>query len=197
MLDWLLPPLVGALVGWSTNALALWLLFRPHRPVRLGPWALQGVLPRRRRELAEAVADVIARELLRREELVARLLSPELQARVAAAVTDVAAGVAGRWLPGFLPAGIRAAVVEGVAGAVRAEAERAVAKNLPEVADGLLAALDVRQVVRERLEALDLEGLEALVRRVAAAELRYVVHAGGVLGLLVGAVQSLLTAWLE
>lgn len=197
MLEWILPPLVGALVGWSTNALALWSLFRPRRPWRLGPWTLQGVLPRRREALAEAVAEAVARELLTQADLRDRLLAPEVQERLGAALVEAAGRLVGRWLPGFLPASLRAAVVEGVTSAVRAEAGRLVAKHLPAAVDGLLAALDVREAVRRRLLALDLEALEALVRRVAGAELRYVVHAGGVLGFLVGLAQAAVLALLR
>ena len=32
---------IGALIGWGTNMVAIWLLFHPYRPVRLGPWQLQ------------------------------------------------------------------------------------------------------------------------------------------------------------
>lgn len=192
-----MPPLVGALVGWSTNALALWSLFRPHRPWRLGPWAVQGVLPRRREALADAVAEAVARELLTQADLRARLLAPQVQERLAAALVEAAGRLVERRLPGFLPAPLRAAVVEGVVGAVRAEAGRLVAKHLPEAVDGLLAGLDVREAVRQRLLELDLQALEALVRRVAGAELRYVIHAGGVLGFLVGLAQAAVLALLR
>ncbi|MBK8801884.1 MAG: hypothetical protein IPN71_07480 [Fibrobacteres bacterium] len=40
-LPFLLPPIVGALIGWGTNWLALKMLFRPIVPFRLGPWSIQ------------------------------------------------------------------------------------------------------------------------------------------------------------
>lgn len=189
-----LPPAVGALVGWWTNYVALWLLFRPRRPWRLGPWTVQGLLPRRRAELAEAVAEVVARELVQQADLRARAAGPELRERVVRAAVRVATAVTERWLPGFLPEGLRTLVLQRVTAAARAEAGRAAERLLPQVIDDLLAGVDVRAMVRERLDALDLAELEALVRQVAGRELAYIVRAGAVLGFLVGLVQAAVMA---
>ncbi len=50
---WLLP-FIGAFIGWATNVIAIRMLFRPHRPVRvpMTPLILQGVLPRRHADLS-------------------------------------------------------------------------------------------------------------------------------------------------
>lgn len=64
---WLLPPLLGALIGYLTNALAIRMLFRPLREVRVFgvPIPLTpGVIPRRREELAESIGRMVARDLL-------------------------------------------------------------------------------------------------------------------------------------
>ena len=33
---------MGALIGWGTNMVAIWLLFHPYRPIRLGPRNCRG-----------------------------------------------------------------------------------------------------------------------------------------------------------
>ena len=68
-------PVVGALIGWITNRLAVMLIFRPYKPVRLLGYTFQGVVPKRRLELAEKIGAVIEKELLSMEDLVAMLLS--------------------------------------------------------------------------------------------------------------------------
>jgi hypothetical protein len=68
-LPFLLPPIVGALIGWGTNWLALKMLFRPIVPFRLGPWSIQGVIPRRQGALAANLGEMVERELVSHHDL--------------------------------------------------------------------------------------------------------------------------------
>jgi uncharacterized membrane protein YheB (UPF0754 family) len=79
ILPWVLPPLLGAVIGFLTNALAIRMLFRPLRPWRfLGiPIPLTpGIIPRRRGELAENIGTMVARELLTTEVFAGRFEDP-------------------------------------------------------------------------------------------------------------------------
>ena len=87
-------PLVGGAIGWVTNFLAIKFLFWPRRVLSLGPLKIQGVIPRRRRDLARAVGQVVATELLSREQIAAALSSPDVQAKCRLE--------AGSWPVGFL-----------------------------------------------------------------------------------------------
>ena len=56
--------------------------------------------------------------------------------------------------------------------------------------------LDLKQKVRERIMAFELDQMERLVLRVAKKELRHIEFLGGVLGLIVGLVEAgLLQLW--
>ena len=46
-----LPPLFGAAIGWLTNYVAIKLLFKPHRRVEIFGLNIQGVIPKRRKEI--------------------------------------------------------------------------------------------------------------------------------------------------
>src|SRR5690606_36038370 len=76
-------PLLGGAIGWGTNYLAIKFLFWPRRPLKVGPLVFQGVIPRRRRALARAIGDVVATELLSREQIAAALSAPEIRAKAA------------------------------------------------------------------------------------------------------------------
>ena len=69
-------PLVGAAIGWVTNFLAVKMLFRPRRPVRILGLTVQGLVPKRRRELAASIADTNQTHLVTGEELRAALSDP-------------------------------------------------------------------------------------------------------------------------
>ncbi|PAD40715.1 hypothetical protein CHH59_07630 [Shouchella clausii] len=68
----LLLAVVGAIVGAATNALAIRMLFRPHRAYSIGKWQLPftpGLLPRRQKELAVQLGNIVANHLLTAEGL--------------------------------------------------------------------------------------------------------------------------------
>ena len=75
---WLILPLAGALIGWLANVLAVRLIFRPHRPRNVLGLRLQGLVPRRRAELAARIAETVEREFISAEDIRAALIDPAL-----------------------------------------------------------------------------------------------------------------------
>lgn len=68
----LVPPIVGGIIGYFTNDLAINMLFRPYRPVYLWGRKLPftpGLIPANQSRLARKVADAILGSLLTPEEL--------------------------------------------------------------------------------------------------------------------------------
>ena len=64
---WIAPPLLGAIIGYLTNSLAIRMLFRPLRRVEVFGIALPltpGVIPKQRKELAESIGRMVSQELL-------------------------------------------------------------------------------------------------------------------------------------
>jgi uncharacterized membrane protein YheB (UPF0754 family) len=76
------PPLVGAVIGFVTNVLAIRMLFRPLRPYYVFGLRIPftpGILPRGRARLAESIGAMVERELLTPEILRERLAAEELR----------------------------------------------------------------------------------------------------------------------
>jgi uncharacterized membrane protein YheB (UPF0754 family) len=71
---------VGAISGGITNAVAVWMLFHPHEPVQLGPFTLQGAIPKNKARLARSVGKVVGERLLTAEDLSHRLEAPAIRA---------------------------------------------------------------------------------------------------------------------
>lgn len=87
---WLLPPVVGGIIGYFTNDLAIRMLFRPYRPILIGGWRLPftpGLIPANQGRLARRIADAILGSLLTPDalhDLARRLLElPRLEAAIA------------------------------------------------------------------------------------------------------------------
>lgn len=183
-------PGVGALIGWFTNRLAVRLLFRPYRPIGIGPLKLQGLLPRRREELTATVARVVQEELLSFEDLKEHIITPARQQQVAATLVTAVTGAVKSRLPRFMPEPFSRPLLAYVQKVTREEAGRFVRGDLPRLMDDLLSDTDVTAIIAARLDALNLEDMEDLAYRVASRELSHIEWLGGIIGAAVGLVQA-------
>ena len=82
VLPWVLPPLLGAIIGYVTNRIAIKMLFRPLNPKRfLGVHVplTPGVIPRNRFDLARTIGRMVSEQLLSPKALREQLESPEFR----------------------------------------------------------------------------------------------------------------------
>ena len=87
ILKYLAGPVIGAIIGYFTNYLAVKMLFRPRTPKYLFGKQLPltpGAIPKGKDRLAKAAGEIVANNLVTEEDLTGRLLSEEMTA----AVTD-------------------------------------------------------------------------------------------------------------
>lgn len=61
---WWLLPILGVAVGYITNWVALWMIYEPPEPVRVGPFRIQGLFIRRQHDVAEVYARIVADEIV-------------------------------------------------------------------------------------------------------------------------------------
>jgi len=72
----------GALAGGITNTLAIWMIFHPYRPPRIGRWRLeflQGAVPKNQPRLAAAIGRTVGGKLLTEEDLTRTFRQPEFR----------------------------------------------------------------------------------------------------------------------
>lgn len=182
-------PALGGLIGWFTNHLAIRMLFRPRRPRRVLGVTVQGLVPRRRGELAERVAQTIEREFISHEDIKAILQDPSYQDALGARLAEgLREYLAGKVTNG--PRLLKAVVTEALLDRLAAAAAQGVMRRLPGLIEGALGEFerrfDIQEVVRSKIEAFELDRLEATVLELARTELRFIEVLGGVIGALVG-----------
>ena len=91
ILPWILPPLLGAIIGYVTNRIAIKMLFRPLNPKRLFGVRVPltpGVIPRNRYDLARTIARMVSEQLLSPQALREQLDSPEFRRNLTAWIRD-------------------------------------------------------------------------------------------------------------
>lgn len=95
ILQMLAGPLIGAVIGYFTNMLAVKMLFYPKKEVRLWGHRLPltpGVIPKGQLRLAAAVGAVVEQHLLTKEDIKAHLLSEQAENKIADAVLQKLSG---------------------------------------------------------------------------------------------------------
>lgn len=184
----ILTPIVGALIGWITNLLAVKMLFRPLHAREILGITFHGLIPSRRTEIAATVARTIERDLLSTEEISNVLHRLDWEREVTRAVDEIVDQrlKAIRLIPFSDP--LVTTLKDGLA--------RALLKEIDERRAGLVdrfrERLDLQGMVVERMARFDLDHFETLVLRVASRELSAIVWMGALLGFLVGLAQVLL-----
>ena len=67
--QWWLLPILGVIVGWTTNALGMWLIFEPPEERRILGIKVHGLFLRRQDEAAEVYARIIADDVITLERI--------------------------------------------------------------------------------------------------------------------------------
>lgn len=92
---WVLPPLIGAIIGYFTNWLAIKMLFRPYTTIKVAGLRVPftpGILPRERERLAQSLGETVAQELLTPQVIKMRIQSPEIRTTAESAVRIALSG---------------------------------------------------------------------------------------------------------
>jgi uncharacterized membrane protein YheB (UPF0754 family) len=71
---WWVLPIGGIIIGYVTNWAALWMIFEPIEPRRLGPFGFHGLFMRRQHDIADVYAGIIADDVVTAENMGKELL---------------------------------------------------------------------------------------------------------------------------
>src|SRR3954447_341433 len=61
---WWVLPIGGVIIGYVTNWVALWMIFEPVEPHRIGPLKVHGLFIRRQSEVSEVYGEIIAEDIV-------------------------------------------------------------------------------------------------------------------------------------
>ena len=228
VLFFFIPPAVGAVIGFITNAIAIKMLFRPLNPIRIFGIRLPftpGILPRQRKKLALSIGAMVERELLTAEVLRNRLANIDVTS-FQGIVTEflrrddirkefeskgrilmrnifskmnvfqrffVSAGQYDQTIEEKMPE-IIDELISSVENLLRED--RIKAKILSAVdnqIENILASIDIKTLVSDRIDSLDMERVEKIILDVMADQFKWINVFGGLLGFLIGLFQSTFT----
>ncbi|MFV2080980.1 MAG: DUF445 domain-containing protein [bacterium] len=192
-------PAVGAMVGWITNRIAIKMLFRPRRPVKILGVTLQGVIPRRHTELALRVAETVHDKLISSEDIGQAMNDVDWEEEVRDTLNDILnvkgpGSIIGK-IPGVAQAW-ESVVLPQILETLTKEVSRLIARYRDVFIQKLKNSVDIKQLVAQRVEQFELEALENLVMDLASKEFTHIEIVGAVTGTVIGVVQGLIMVFI-
>ena len=187
---------VGALIGWFTNYLAIRLLFRPYNEINLVIFKLQGLIPKRRHEIALNIAEVIETELISIREIGDKLDTSSFEY-----------GDLDEFLDRLVKEKIKAELLEknpflkmfmndGILNKMRDYIKKLILDNKDELFQLLLKSIeknvDLKGHIIEKMDNFSLREIEDIIIKISKKELKHIEILGGILGGIIAVFQYLI-----
>ena len=187
---------VGALIGWFTNYLAIRLLFRPYNEINLVIFKLQGLIPKRRHEIAVNIAEVIETELISIREIGDKLDTSSFEY-----------GDLDEFLDRLVKEKIKAELLEknpflkmfmndGILNKMRDYIKKLILDNKEELFQLLLKSIeknvDLKGHIIEKMDNFSLREIEDIIINISKKELKHIEILGGILGGIIAVFQYLI-----
>ncbi|ABB14656.1 DUF445 domain-containing protein [Carboxydothermus hydrogenoformans] len=192
----ILPPLIGGFIGWLTNYLAILMLFRPYRPLKIGFLTFQGVIPKRHWEIAKALGELVEEQLLSQRELIELLTSEENKQLFAEKILLAVKEKLSTLFP-VLPEYLRQIVIRTLLNYFKNELPSVVNKIILSLETDLQNKVKIGKIVEEKVLQFDLKTLEKILTSLMKTELSYIEVFGGVIGFIIGIIQVMLNIFLK
>ncbi len=157
--------LTSALLGWLVITLAVTLIFKPRQPLKLGPWILQGILPRYRPELLAFVSELASNELISPTTIIEKVQQVNIQDDVStmlASRIDIVLNKFAQKNP-MIGMFVNDSLKAEIKGLVVAEIVSELPALQGTLAQKMVGQFDIKALLQEKLSKLDFTHLEGQI----------------------------------
>ncbi len=181
--------LISTLIGYVTNVVAVKMLFWPRRPINLGFYIVQGVLPKRQAQIATSLGELVDKELLSMDDVLERINTPEVQEKLVTKLSEMMKDRLGDLLPRIIPGKLIQIIVDALDKILLQESSQLIDQLFNSGREFLTQEIQISKMVEEKVNAYDLQQLEDMIKGISAPELTFIEVLGGVMGFIIGLVQ--------
>lgn len=198
MMKILIPAFIGGIIGWITNVLAIKMLFRPVYPVRIPLIGidLQGLIPKRRAEIATSIGETVEKELINIDDILKKLSNDENRSIVLSKIKMAISDSIGKRIPLLVPYMIKNSIVQYIEEQIDKEAPSLMEDLIFDLYEKASKEIEIGKMIEDKINQIDLIKLEEITVSIAKKELKHIEVLGGILGALIGLVQGLITQFL-
>lgn len=185
--------LIGGIIGYVTNKVAIKMLFRPINPIKIGPFILQGVFPKRKDKMAESLADTIEKELLNKDQIINQMLEGFDLDEMKLDIKKILISKISEAIPPMAKMFLGNNVEEIISTFIEKEGDKIFGDILEKIKGQAVSGLDIRGLVKKRIDELDFVAFEKIIFGLMNKELRHIEVIGLFLGMMIGAIQYVVT----
>jgi uncharacterized membrane protein YheB (UPF0754 family) len=189
-------PFISAFIHWLMIRLALKLLFHPRHPRRIFGFRLQGVFPKRKRQIAESLGRIVGQQLLSLGDIEKTIADPENVRRILPLVEEHIDHFLRHKLKETMPM-ISMFIGEKTIGQLKAvfmeELEALFPVVMRSYVTHLRDDLDLERILVEKIAGFPNDRLEAMLKGFLTKEFRFVEVIGAVWGFFIGLLQIWIT----
>lgn len=189
LLQLLILAIIGAFIGWMTNVFAVKLLFRPLKPVRITGFKLQGLIPKRRSEIAASIGETVEKELVSINDIMDSFVEDLDKTEIKKIVKDKIEQIIRKKIHRLAPIGLIMGIVNEV---VEKQGDELIDEITEKMIHKTTQSIDISQMIEDNINAFDLEKIEAITLELASTELKHIEYLGGLIGFLIGLIQGLI-----
>jgi uncharacterized membrane protein YheB (UPF0754 family) len=185
-------PFISAFIHWLTIWMALKLLFHPRQPKKILGFTLQGVFPKKQRQIAESLGRIVGQELLSFTDIEQAITDPKNVQRMLPMVEE--------HIDHFLRVKLKETmpmIAMFIGDKTIAQLKAVFMKELEELFPVVLKNyvghlrddLDLEKIVVDKIAGFSNDRLEAMLNEFLTKEFRFVEVIGAALGFLIGLLQ--------
>ena len=201
ILQFLMMVAVGTLIGWFTNYLAIKLLFRPYKEMNFFFFKIQGLIPKRRDEISENIADVVEKELISVDDIENKLKEVEFDDGMIEKVIDKL--VEEKLKKSILEKNplLKMIINDSMVDKIKKYFKNMILENKDEILSEMIKIgkekIDFKEIILEKMKNFSLEEIEKIILSISKNELKHIEIIGGVLGGLIAVFQFLFMVLLK
>ena len=188
--------LISGAIGWITNWVAIKMLFRPHKEINFGLFKIQGLIPKRKAEIGTGIASIIQNELISVKDVISNIDREEFSKRLNSLIDDVLDKNLKKKVKEKFPL-LQMFFTDKVAKDVGNTIKDIVMENQEKIfeifSNYAEENIDFEIIISDKISNFSLDKLEEIITLLAKRELKHIEVIGAILGMIIGAVQYLIT----
>ena len=188
--------LISGAIGWITNWVAIKMLFRPHKEINFGLFKIQGLIPKRKAEIGTGIASIIQNELISVKDVISNIDREEFSKRLNKLIDDVLDKNLKKKVKEKFPL-LQMFFTDKVAKDIGNTIKDIIMGNQEKIfeifSNYAEENIDFEVIISDKISNFSLDKLEEIITLLANKELKHIEVIGAILGMLIGAVQYLIT----
>ena len=189
--------IIGGLIGYITNVIAIKLIFRPINPIKIPILNIEiiGMIPKRKTEIATNIAMVVEEQFISVDEITDNIITEQDKQHIIDYIKVRVKLILSEKMT-LIPSTIRNLVQNYVSEIIEDEIREGIDELSEEMIIKTKNRINIKEIIENKINELDLYELETIILQIVKNELRHIEVLGLILGFFIGIVQGIITIFI-